>query len=719
MSLSHTPTHIREKPIYTDPKLQTVTIPSFQISLAEASLLFRTKESTLVELLREMNEEQLGVQHEAWMLPTETLELLAMELGLTFEIAEAKHAVQDDDALMLQRRAAGNETLDVSASTATYDSYPRRPPVVCIMGHVDHGKTTLMDTLRRRAAGDTDKSKKKTKKKEKTREKVTKGAKHPGDMAGTEAGGITQVISAFQVPLEHGSDDASKVTFLDTPGHAAFTAMRQSGSDAADVIVLVIAADDGVSEQTVEILDFYKSIVKGAGSGGISLIVAMNKIDKPGIEIDESTLRIQSQLLEHGILTEGMPSDHAGEYGPAVQMIPVSGRTGMGLDDLIEGIVLHSEIMDLRAPVETKAEGIVMDARIDKGVGIVADCIVRWGSMQKGDIVVSGICKGKVRLLKDGSNAPLKQGLPSQPVKIIGFDSAPKAGDPIVCVESEEIADDLIARRKASADSEDESARVGQSMELQSAGRHMMRHEWKVALETKYGIDQSKENEAGGLIRIPVLVKADADGTLAAIRDSLLDIGKKSIHNILIEPVKSGVGPVLATEVQIAKECNATIICFNVKNEQLILNLADENNVPMLRSDVIYTLLDEAKVEFAKYLSPEPFEVMHGRGKVLEVFAIGGKSESVAGLQVVEGSLFKDKVKVKGGDSKLLCQYRVVRGDALIVDCISATSLKHFKNDVDEVIRGKECGISLLDHNNYEKGDVLECFSIEMRSPAI
>jgi translation initiation factor IF-2 len=711
----------RRKPVFSDPKMQTVILPSFQISLPEASSLFRTKTSTLIDLLRGMGEDMPGVDEDSWMLSPDALGMLALELGITFENATVKNAVVDDEALLMQRRAAATiapETVVVN-TTPTYESYPHRPPVVCIMGHVDHGKTTLMDALRRRASGADDGGKTKKKSKDKKREKGTKGPKHPGDVAGTEAGGITQVISAFQIPLTQEASKAPAVTFLDTPGHAAFTAMRQSGSDAADIIVLVVAADDGVSEQTIEILDFYKSIVKEAGSGGISLVVAMNKIDKPGVELEESTLRIQSQLLEHGVLTEGMPSDNSGDYGPAVQMIPVSGLTGAGLDDLIEGIALQSEIMDLRAPVDTRAEGIVMDARVDKGVGIVADCIIRWGSIQKGDVVVSGTSKGKVRLLKDPANAPLKLGLPSQPVRIIGFDEAPKAGDPIVCVESEEIADDLVTRRKAAADASGVATANGQSLELQSSGRHMMRHEWKEALEKKYGMDQEDGTSGDGPVRIPVVIKADADGTLAAIRDSLLQIGATSSQNIVIEPVKLGVGPVLATEIQIAKECNAAIVCFNLKNEQVITNLADENGVSLLLSDVIYTLLDEARVEFAKYLEPVPVEVVHGRAKVQAVFAIGGKTEKVAGLQVLEGALFKDKVKVKGESFKSTCQYRVLRDGKTIVDNIGASSLKHFKDDVEEVGRGKECGLSLTDHDDYEKGDEIECFSIEMKRPAI
>lgn len=257
-----------------------------------------------------------------------------------------------------------------------------------------------MDALRRRSMNQdvSGASKQGNAKKKKKKGKAPASASN--DVAGTEAGGITQIISAFQVALE-GQD--MPVTFLDTPGHSAFRSMRQSGSHAADVIVLVVAADDGVSEQTVEILDFYKSIVKGS-EGGISLVVALNKIDKPGIEVEEAQRRIENQLMEHGIVSEGMGSGDS-EFGSPVQVIPTSGLTGHGLEDLMEGLLLQSEVMDLRADDKAHAEGIVMDASMEKGLGVVATAIIRWGSIQIGDVVVSGDQIGRVRILKDGEFA--------------------------------------------------------------------------------------------------------------------------------------------------------------------------------------------------------------------------------------------------------------------------------------------------------------------------
>lgn len=695
-----------KRPVPVNQQEQLVVLPSYDVSLTEASLLFREKASKLRRILRGLGVigKDAPVHDEDLMIESDALELVAVELGQNFERATRQSAPSDEE-LLLQRRAAA----EAEAAAVEYESLPPRPPVVTVMGHVDHGKTTLMDALRARSH-QADENVRKAKKSKKDQKKAKKSGGFDG-VAGTEAGGITQVISAFQVPLADHDDVA--VTFLDTPGHAAFKAMRQSGSDAADVIVLVVAADDGVSEQTIEIINFYKSIVQGAGNGGISMVVAMNKIDKPGIDVHASRMRIESQLLEHGILVEGMPVSDKSAYGPPVQLVPVSGLTGEGLDDLIEALTLQTEIMDLRADDSSRGEGIVMDARVDKGLGIVADCVVRWGSLSKGDIVVSGTNIGKIRILKDMNDKPLVKGLPSQPVRIVGFESVPKAGEPIVSVESEEIAEDLVARRKAAMASSNDMPETSGDAELQSSGKHMMHDEWKVALETKYGLeDDGKEAP----IRIPVIVKADADGTLAAIRDALVLIGNESKHNVVIEPVRLGVGPVLAIDVQTAKEGGATIICFNLKNEQTIKKLAEEEDVALIGHDVIYSLLDKAKEEFAKYLPPEPVEIVHGRAQVKAVFDIGGVDEKVAGLQITDGTFFKDKAKI--GKGTFLSQYRVVRDGKVVTSesaTIRATSLKHFKEDVVEIGRGKECGLSLSVFSDFREGDTIECFSIEMK----
>jgi small GTP-binding protein len=360
---------------------RTVTLPGggVGLDLTQTSALFRIKVDDIQKQLKSMGFSSEDINTKGMTIDTDSLELLAMEYGIETVRGEDGMVVDTEELLMQQRRAD-----DAVA-------FPPRPPVVTIMGHVDHGKTTLLDALRRRSA----KQQSPTAKNKKSKNKKDSGSSSTVNVAGTEAGGITQIVSAFQVDVE-GQD--SKITFLDTPGHAAFKAMRLSGSHAADVIVLVVAADDGVSEQTIEILEFYKSIVKGS-AGGISLVVALNKIDKPGIEVEEAQRRIENQLLEQGILCEGMKGDS--EFGPPVQVIPTSGLTGLGLDDLMDGLILQSEVMDLRADYEAHAEGIVMDARMEKGLGVVADCIVRWGCIEKGNFIVSGSQASRVRMLKD------------------------------------------------------------------------------------------------------------------------------------------------------------------------------------------------------------------------------------------------------------------------------------------------------------------------------
>jgi translation initiation factor IF-2 len=381
------------------------------------------------------------------------MELICIELGIESLRAEQRKEsdVELSERRALRRSSSSSEKLGKDACTMTkededgqeelYATLPPRSPVISVMGHVDHGKTTLMDALRRRAVtaiargantpskggGATTGNKAEKKKKmknngESSQQQQRKGCVGivNGDVAGTEAGGITQVITAFEVPLpllDEGitladDDDGqssshhmiSTVTFLDTPGHAAFKKMCHSGSLATDVIVLVVAADDGVSPQTIEIIDMYKSIAR-AQPQSISLVIAVSKIDKPGIDVDEAVMRIENQLIEHDLFTENVVAGGGdeGEFG-SCQLFPVSGITGEGLDDLVEGLALQAEIMDLRADEDAMGEGIVIDARMERGLGVVADCIIRWGSVSRGDFVVSGTHGGRVKFLYNVGN---------------------------------------------------------------------------------------------------------------------------------------------------------------------------------------------------------------------------------------------------------------------------------------------------------------------------
>ena len=372
-----------------------VTLPPTKVSVSDLSAIFRIKVNIIMQTLRESGEYPRDENH---VVDIDTMEVVALDLGLepTRSSRRAPKSLSEENRELLLQRRADEDTYDLDRANAeAHMAMPLRPPVVCLMGHVDHGKTTLMDALRRKKKRGVNASSGK-KKKMKNKGEASNNATSDG-VAGTEAGGITQAISAFQVSLENQENGA--VTFLDTPGHAAFRSMRESGSHAADVIVLVVAADDGVSPQTIEIIDFFKSIYEE--SGGISLVVAMTKVDKPGIIIDESRYRIENELMEQGIVPESFASTTKGEFGPPVQIVPVSGLTGEGVDNLIEALVLQSEVMELRADPDAQAEGIILDARYEKGVGVVADCIIRWGSMKRGDVVLSGLHTGKVKALKD------------------------------------------------------------------------------------------------------------------------------------------------------------------------------------------------------------------------------------------------------------------------------------------------------------------------------
>mmetsp|Transcript_20232 Transcript_20232/g.50328 ORF Transcript_20232/g.50328 Transcript_20232/m.50328 type:complete len:1070 (+) Transcript_20232:95-3304(+) len=692
---------------------RVVTLPvNNSLSLSEVSLLFRVKLDDIKEKLRDM-----GVPSEDG-LDVDVLELLAMEFGIETVRSTNEPAVVDSEQLLMQQRRSDTVS-DAALDASMIDLYPPRPPIVTIMGHVDHGKTTLMDALRRRSQEQQNGKKGSASKSTKKKGKKSKNASDSlsKNIAGTEAGGITQIISAFQVALE-GQDD--KITFLDTPGHAAFRAMRQSGSHAADVIVLVVAADDGISEQTVEIIEFYKSIVKGSSDSGISMVVAVNKIDKPGIDAEEAQMRIENQLLEHGIVSEGM-STEGSEYGQPVQVIPTSGITGEGLDDLMEGLLLQSEIMDLRACDKSNGEGIIMDARQEKGLGVVADCIVRWGNIEKGSVMISGDQVSQVRMLKDVNNKMIKSGLPSQPVRIVGFKSLPKAGDPLMIVESEEIAEQMLEQRRALDLSTSERPDGSRSdVELHITG--MRRGDtWRVKKFT----NKAAIEESDGTVRIPIIVKADADGSLAAVRDSLLNIGDDSKHAVVIDPIMEGIGEVTPSDILMAKESEATIFSFgSIRVDQSTMNLAEAEGVSICSNNIIYSLLDEAKVVLGSYLPLISKEHTHGRAAVKAIFSIDTENgeEKIAGLNVLEGNIYKSKAPLSGEDSSTTvnadCHFRIYRDGKLISpddQSVTASSLRRFKELVESVRLGDECGLGLSGFTDFEEGDEIECYSVEMK----
>ncbi|KAL7431989.1 hypothetical protein ACHAXH_001637 [Discostella pseudostelligera] len=728
-----------------------VRLPSTPLTLVDLSLLLRVRKRTIVRTLRSLGEpiSYSTANQDSYTISVEMMEYICVELGVDPIKAERK----ESDLEMAERRALrrrgesdGVDELAKTEEEERYASLPRRSPVVSIMGHVDHGKTTLMDALRRRAVtgmsaskGDTSSTVagKRADKKQSTAKSRGKGGVNvtDGNVAGTEAGGITQVITAFEVPLpleegseeEDGTQSISTVCFLDTPGHAAFKKMRQSGSLATDVIVLVVAADDGVSPQTVEIIDMFKSIARSQPQS-ISLVIAVSKIDKPGIDIDESVMRIENQLMEHEIYTENVLAGGGdeGEFG-ACQLFPVSGITGEGLDDLVEGLALQSEIMDLRADEEAKGEGIVIDARMEKGLGVVADCVIRWGSVAKGDFVVSGTHGGRVKFLNDVANKPLAKARPSQPVRIVGFKTLPKAGDPIVCAKSEDEAKELIRLRESELINE-ERAEYENDIKLQVMGTAAKQGSMMQKAQQKYGYDIDDDDQKDDSIYIPVVIKADSHGTLEAVRDALISIGTDSKLNIVIDPVEMSTGVVTTSDVVMARESDAAIFTFGTVGvaDKETKNLAENDGVSIRNHNIIYRLLEDAKEFFTKYLPIQLEEKVHGRANVQAVFEVTDtkkQSVSIAGLRVADGYLFKSKSKPGSvGEVPLSCFFRVLRNGKLLspdVEKLQANSLRKVKEDVESVKKGEECGLGLTGFNDLVEGDVVECFSIEEKRAAI
>ena len=497
-----------------------------------------------------------------------------------------------------------------------------RPPVVTIMGHVDHGKTSLLDALR-----GTD---------------VVKG----------EAGGITQHIGAYQVTLK----DKSKITFLDTPGHEAFSEMRVRGANVTDIVVLVVAADDGLMPQTIEAINHTKA-------AGVPMIVAINKIDKP----EANAQRVRERLLEHDVQVEAM--------GGETQDVEVSATKKTGLDDLIEKIQLQAELLELKANPDRDAEGTVIEAKLDKGRGPVATVLVTRGTLKVGDVFVVGAESGKVRALVNDKGMQLKEAGPSMPVEILGITGVPQAGDQLQVVENEARAREVAAYR----------AGVIQAKRTTNA---------PASLDSMFSA--LKEKQA---IEYPLVVKADTQGTVEAIVGA---INKISTDLIKARVLHSGVGGITESDVTLAGASGAPIIGFNVRANAKAREIADRQKVALKYYDVIYELTDEIRAGMAGELGPEAFETVVGRAEIREVFS-AGKHGKAAGLLVTEGVIRK------------ALKARITRDDVIIYTGEIA-SLRRFKDDVAEVRAGLECGVTFSQNFvDIKAGDFLETFEVEMR----
>ena len=538
------------------------------------------------------------------VIDSDTAELVAEEFGM------AVKRVSESDV----ETGFLGEADDADASEV-------RAPVVAIMGHVDHGKTSLLDALR------------------------------TTDVAGGEAGGITQHIGAYQVRLE----DGQKVTFLDTPGHAAFSAMRARGANVTDIVVLVVAADDGVMPQTIE-------AIQHAKAAEAPLIVAVNKMDKPGA----TSQKVVNELLQYEVIAESLGGD--------TQIIEVSAKERMNLDGLLEAILVQAEVMDLRANPDRSAEGVVIEAKLDKGRGPVGTVLVKRGTLKRGDIVVAGGAWGKVRALLNERNEQLTDAGPSVPVEILGLDEAPSPGDVFAVVDSEARARELTEYRQ----------RVKREKAQVSGGSVSL-----VDMMAKLG--SKKINE------LPVVIKSDVQGSGEAIAASLEKMGNDEVRARI---VYSGAGGITESDVNLAKSAGAPILGFNVRASKQARDLAEREGVEIRYYSIIYDLLDDMKGVLSGMLAPLQRETFLGNAQVLQVFDIS-KVGKIAGCRVTEGVVRKG------------ARVRIIRDDVVVLELGVLNTLKRFKDEVNEVPSGQECGMQFQGFQDIKEGDYIECFTVE------
>ncbi|MCJ9428262.1 translation initiation factor IF-2 [Kordiimonas marina] len=516
--------------------------------------------------------------------------------------------------------AADVEIGMVGEADAAEDLLPRAP-IVTVMGHVDHGKTSLLDALRK------------------------------ADVVSGEAGGITQHIGAYQVDVGN-----QKITFLDTPGHAAFTQMRARGASVTDIVVLVVAADDGVMPQTIEAINHSKA-------AGVPMIVAINKMDKPAANPDH----VRQELLQHEVVVETFSGD--------TQEVEVSAKTGAGLDKLKEAIALQAEILELKANPNRSAEGVVVEAELDKGRGPVATVLVQRGTLRVGDIFVAGPEWGRVRALVNDRGQQVKEAGPSQPVEVLGANGTPGAGDEFAVVENEARAREVTAYRQ----------------DLMRDKRHAAAAAPKT-LESIFS--QMKENE--GLMQFDVVVKGDVQGSVEAITQALAKAGNEDIQCRVIH---GAVGGITETDIALAQASGALVIGFNVRPNKQARDLAEAEGITIKYYSVIYNLIDDVKAAMAGELGPEFKENVVGRAEIRDAFQ-AGKAGKAAGCFVVEGNIRRD------------CKARILRDDVIIYEG-EIDNLRRFKDDVKEVHSGQECGLTFENYHDFKAGDVLEVYELE------
>jgi translation initiation factor IF-2 len=589
--------HVFKKPV--DKKVIDVAIPD-EISVGDLALTMSLKSGVVVKELMKMGVMATINQ----MIDQETAFLVVEELGHT-PVAATSNTLEDQLTQQFE---------DLNTDS---DQQPRAP-VVTVMGHVDHGKTSLLDYIRE------------------------------SRVASGEAGGITQHIGAYHVDTPKGM-----VTFLDTPGHAAFTAMRARGAQSTDVVILVVAADDGVMPQTEE-------AVQHARAAGVPLVVAINKMDKEGADPE----RVTTELAAKEVIPE--------DWGGDTQFIKVSAHTGDGIEELLEAVLLQAELLELTAPVDVPARGVVVESRIDKGRGVVATALVQQGTLRKGDFMLAGESVGKIRALNDDARQPTAEAGPSIPVEILGLDEPPQAGDEFFVVADERKAKEIAQQRQDQARKEKFSRQQAAKLE-----------------------NMFTDMESGEVSKLPLVVKTDVRGSLEALISALHDF---ATEEVAVEIVASGVGGITESDINLALTTGAIVMGFNVRASSVARQLAEKEQIEVRYYSVIYNLLDEVKQALSGMLAPETKEEIVGIAEVRDVFR-SPKFGAIAGCMVTEGVVYRNK------------PIRVLR-DNIVIYQGELESLRRFKDDAQEVRNGMECGIGVKDYNDVKPGDQIEVYEI-------
>lgn len=549
--------------------------------------------------------------------------MAAINQEINFETASKVCEKFNALAVEISEDGTNEEYIEIENESEDSEHLEKRPPVVTVMGHVDHGKTSLLDAIKK--------------------SRVTE----------TEAGGITQHIGAYVVNI-----NGESITFLDTPGHEAFTAMRARGAQITDTVILVVAADDGIMPQTIEAINHCKA-------ANVPIIVAINKIDKPDANPD----KVKQELTEHGLIPE--------DWGGDTICVPVSARTREGLDNLLEMVLLTSEIQELKADPTRKARGTVIEAKLDKGRGAVASLLVQNGTLHVGDSILVGSTYGRIRAMFNDKGKKIKKAGPSIPVEILGLSEVPSAGDKFNVIKDEKTARDMAEKRKD---------------KIRTANLNSTH---KVSLEELY-----KQIQEGTVKELNIIVKADVQGSIEALKQSL---EKLSTESVKVRVIHGAAGAISEADVSLASASNALIIGFNVRPDSNATALAEKELVDIKTYRVIYNAIDDIKAAMVGMLEPEFKEVIVGKVEIRQVYKISSIG-TVAGCYVLEGKITRNS------------SIRLIRDGIVILEG-NLASLKRFKDDAKEVAAGYECGLTIEKYNDIKEGDILEVFAMEEIKP--